>query len=287
MVHSRFERYYQVQSRSGEQIPTNGCWSAWTTNMIRQKMEESLKASYRHVAREYRASDEHHVGCAIYLAHCLQLNTITSSFKRLISVLDVGCGTGRYFHCLRNVKHLVGIDISPEMLAEAENPVRASEITAHKIELVCANANAAELPMGSFDLILSLGMFGHGCPVTEDLLRCFSKWLRRDGVLYFDAPDLDRLAWTIRWRRALKGVVYPLLPFRAQEHWDKQNNWISHFAYSEAELRALLDSSGFGTVQISSREQRFAEESRHKLECIASLAKAKQQTQASSRSVAK
>jgi SAM-dependent methyltransferase len=239
--------------------------------MNRQKMEESIRASYRQVAREYRTSDERHVRCEIYEAHCGKLQEITSSFNRMVSVLDVGCGTGRYFHCLRNVKHLVGLDMSPEMLKEAENPVKASEITARKIELICASADSAEFPAGSFDLVFTLGMFGHGCPVTDELLCRFAKWLAPGGFLYFDAPDQEQLELGLRWRLAVKQLVYPRLPEGIQEWWDRRCGWMPWFAYSQSELRSLVKSCGFGRVEILSREQRLPSERRYKLECIASL----------------
>jgi SAM-dependent methyltransferase len=235
-----------------------------------QTMEEGIVATYRRVAREYRASDERHVRCGIYEGHCRQLGEITSSFNRMVSVLDVGCGTGRYFHCLRNVKHLVGLDVSPEMLAEAENPVKAGEITARKVELVCASASVVEFPEASFDLIFSLGMFGYGCPVTEELLCRFSKWLVPKGCLYFDVPDLERLGRAIRCRRALKQMIYPMLPGGAQDWWDRRCDWLPLFAYTQAELRGLVESCGLTRVQIFPREQRFPKERRYKLECIAS-----------------
>ena len=44
--------------------------------------------------------------------------------KSGLRVLDLGCGTGRYFHCLNNISCLVGIDISPDMLEVAARVCR-------------------------------------------------------------------------------------------------------------------------------------------------------------------
>src|ERR1700722_865570 len=99
------------------------------------KVGESISASYAQVAARYRCDDEIEVTTENH-AHLRNiLGAISSSFGRPISVLDAGCGTGRYFYCLKNVKCLTGIDISQEMLRIAGSPVRQEEITAGTIEL--------------------------------------------------------------------------------------------------------------------------------------------------------
>jgi SAM-dependent methyltransferase len=94
------------------------------------------------------------------------LREISTSFGQPISVLDAGCGTGRYFHCLENVALLVGMDLSPEMLAAARHPVRRDSVAARRVQLLCQNICRACFPAGTFDFVYSLGMFGNGCPVT-------------------------------------------------------------------------------------------------------------------------
>src|SRR5689334_17015007 len=87
------------------------------------RVGERVRAGYEEIATQYRDDDEIEVASANH--HRLEgiLNLISSSFRRPITVLDIGCGTGRYFHCLRNVNKLTGLDLSAEMLRAAQNPV--------------------------------------------------------------------------------------------------------------------------------------------------------------------
>jgi len=142
------------------------------------EVEERIKAGYREATAQYRLDDEVEVQSENHrrLAHTLK--RLCHSFPHAITALDVGCGTGRYFHCLENVFHLTGMDISEEMLAAAANPVRHEEVTVTETELIRGNVYLASFPAESFDFIYSLGMFGHGCPVTIQIGNKFHDWLK-------------------------------------------------------------------------------------------------------------
>lgn len=73
-------------------------------------------------SRRYRELDELAIDSEYHKHICNILKGVSCSFGREISVLDLGCGTGQYFHCLEKVERLTGIDISPHMLEEARNP---------------------------------------------------------------------------------------------------------------------------------------------------------------------
>ena len=110
------------------------------------------------------------------------LRELSGSFGRDVSVLDLGCGTGRYFHCLQQVERLTGADISIHMLREARMPVRADRITCGRIDLVCADISRLPFAHESFDLIYSVGVFlGHltfgrsMCDQLYDLLKVGGK----------------------------------------------------------------------------------------------------------------
>src|SRR4051812_13209243 len=95
-----------------------------------QVLEENIREGYRRVTAQYRRDDELEVTTENHCRLGRLLRRICRSFPPGIAVLDVGCGTGRYFHCLENVAHLTGVDISENMLAAARNPVRKEWITA-------------------------------------------------------------------------------------------------------------------------------------------------------------
>jgi ubiquinone/menaquinone biosynthesis C-methylase UbiE len=71
-----------------------------------QKAEVALQASYASGAAQYRVDDEIEVRTPHHKRLARKLAEITSSFARPVSVLDVGCGTGRYFYCLQKVEPL-------------------------------------------------------------------------------------------------------------------------------------------------------------------------------------
>src|SRR5258706_7119866 len=106
----------------------------------------NVRASYREVSPKYRQDDEVEVTTENHQHYSSILRHISSSFDRAIGVLDVGCGTGRYFHCVRQVEQLVGIDVSPDMLKAAESPVREAEITAEEIQMICDNGILHSFP---------------------------------------------------------------------------------------------------------------------------------------------
>ncbi|WP_226008088.1 class I SAM-dependent methyltransferase [Natrinema salinisoli] len=67
-------------------------------------------------------------------------------------VLDVACGTGTNFPYLSSTVDLVGIDISPEMLAKARDRIEDLEVDGTVEEM---NAQALEFPDDSFDTVIS------------------------------------------------------------------------------------------------------------------------------------
>lgn len=212
----------------------------------------NVRASYREVTLKYRNDDEIEVTTENHRRLSNILGDLTASFDRPISVLDAGCGTGRYFHCLRNVEELVGIDISPEMLQAARSPVRESEVTAGQIQLICENIHLASFPVGSFDFIYSLGMFGHGCPVTPELCDRFYEWLKPHGRLFFNVVDLSTLSCRYRLRKRLRPIVYPLLPRPLKKKLDERQSWLPFFGMTRRELRKLMEKSSFPQSAISS-----------------------------------
>jgi SAM-dependent methyltransferase len=212
----------------------------------------NVRASYREIGPKYRDDDEIEVTTENHRRLSNILGAATASFNRPISVLDAGCGTGRYFHCLRNVEELVGIDISPDMLEAAESPVLEEEVTAGEIQLICENIYTASFPAGSFDFIYSLGMFGHGCPVTLDLCGRFHEWLKPNGRLFFNVVDLATLSFRYRLRKRLRPIVYPLLPPALKRKLDERQSWLPLFGVTRRELRKLMAKSRFREYAVSS-----------------------------------
>jgi len=87
-------------------------------------------------ARRYRAHDEEFEQSGPCRDFASWLEQVCRSLPAPIDVLDLGCGTGRYFWALSGVRNLVGIDASAAMLAEAQAPYNASRITAASVTLI-------------------------------------------------------------------------------------------------------------------------------------------------------
>jgi ubiquinone/menaquinone biosynthesis C-methylase UbiE len=169
-------------------------------------------------------------------------------------VLELGCGTGRYFHWLDNTALLVGTDISQEMLRRARNPVHAAEVTAREIRLLRSNLYDTQFEPGSFDFIYSLGVFGYGAQLTCDLVDKFRRWLVPSGRLYFDA--LEQRNDTSRvygLKQSLKNAVLPFLPRTFRERINERRKAaIPTFQHNRAEVERVMSTAGFDDFMISS-----------------------------------
>lgn len=93
-------------------------------------------------------------------------------------VLDVACGTGVLIpdYLARGVKHVVGIDISPEMAK-----IAARKFPQENIEIVCGDVENTELGR-DFDRIVVYNAFPH-FPDPENLICVLSSMLRPGGTL--------------------------------------------------------------------------------------------------------
>lgn len=214
-------------------------------------LAEHVRDMYRDVAPQYRRDDELEITTDFHRRLAGILGSLTASFGRSITVLDVGCGTGRYFHCLTNVRRLEGIDVSQDMLDVARNPVREEQITIEQIQLTCENAYLARFPRGSFDFIYSLGMFGYGCPVTVGICNHLYDWLAPGGQLFFNTISNASDPFFRRLRRNIRVKVYPVLPRRIQNLFAAREAGLPFFGLSENELRAILRATHFKHFTVS------------------------------------
>ena len=126
-------------------------------------------------ARRYRKHDEELSNVEAYRAFCDWLRDICGQFHKSIDVLDLGCGTGRYFSALMNVNELVGLDASGPMLAEAANPVDADRITARTIQLVEGDVLTHSFQPDSFDLVYSIGVLAEHTPFDVRVVPGFAE----------------------------------------------------------------------------------------------------------------
>lgn len=124
------------------------------------------------------------------------------------SVLDVGCGTGRYLQLLteRGAARVVGLDPEPAMLARAGCGALAR-----------ASLPALPVRSGAFDAVVCALVVGH-LPDLPAAIRELARVLRPGGVLvYSDVhPAGARNGWRRTFRAgdgreyAVRHVVHPL-----------------------------------------------------------------------------
>lgn len=101
------------------------------------------------------------------------------------SVIDAGCGNGYYLSTLRDFfpeKRLLGVDISPELIATASH--RHPEIEFQQADFFALRTDPADVLMMRF-LVQHLGDF-------RSILRQASRVLRPDGALIIVEADLAR-----------------------------------------------------------------------------------------------
>ena len=159
-------------------------------------------------ARKYRDRDESLQNERTYRELLDWLGGICDRFAPPIDVLDLGCGTGRYFHGLRRVGTLVGLDASAAMLEQARAPIAASRIDARSIELVEGDVITHAFAAARFDLVYSIGVLAEHVPLDARVVSNVHHWLKPGGRFAFTTvhplssdvpkPPQRRLAqWTL------------------------------------------------------------------------------------------
>jgi SAM-dependent methyltransferase len=135
-------------------------------------------------ARKYRAADDAIRDGELVTHFSRWLGAVCDSFDREIDVLDLGCGTGRYFRALRRVRGLTGIDVSRAMLGEARHPIGATPRPATLIE---GDFLTHDFGADQFDLVYSIGVLAEHSPFDEMVAARVHGWLRPGGRFAFTA----------------------------------------------------------------------------------------------------
>lgn len=206
---------------------------------------DKLRATYDATAKQYRRDDEIAVTGEDHKQICGVLRGICESFPHPIDVLELGCGTGRQFHCLRNVEQLVGIDVSQGMLDQAEHPVHENDAPKERF-LVQTNFHRYCDWDHSFDFIYAVGVFGHGCELTPSLAEKITRWLTPGGTFFFDVADADELSLFTRIRKRVKQWLILQFPVTSED-------WPLMWLTNERQLRGLLQRAGFKRIEIARR----------------------------------
>lgn len=163
-------------------------------------------------ARKYKDRDAELLEEATYNNFIAWLQHVCGRFDHPIDVLDLGCGTGRYFWGVNNAGSLVGLDASAAMLAEARHPIRADRITAGKIRLVQGDLATQAFPDGSFDLVYSVGVLAEHVPLDAAIVGRVWRWLKPGGRFAFTTVDPQSPDVPKTLPRSLASLVLPIAP---------------------------------------------------------------------------
>ncbi len=120
------------------------------------------------------------------------------------SILDAGCGTGRYLSAIQQFhpRLLAGIDLSPAMLGHAQEKSRPD------MNPVLGVASVENLPFrdGVFDIVLSTLVLGHvrnlGGAITE-----LSRVMQRKGTILISC--FHPFGKLLSWNRSFQGETAP------------------------------------------------------------------------------
>jgi len=162
-------------------------------------------------ARRYRAHDDDFQNSEPCRRFADWLGQVCRTLTPPIDVLDLGCGTGRYFWALTGVRELIGIDASPAMLAEARRPYNADRITAGVVTLVEGDLFDHEFEPARFDLIYSVGVLAEHVPFDAAVVAHVSRWLKPNGRFAFTTvhPESPSIPRTLKRRvgRSLAAIA--------------------------------------------------------------------------------
>ncbi len=138
-------------------------------------------------------------------SHILQVVSAIRAFAPEFEptrALDFGCGTGRLLVSLSRLAPVVGVDVSPSMLAEARKSVDLRGVGS-RVDLVQSD-DRLERVSGTFDLVHSFIVFQHiptprGMAIASRLL----EMLRPGGVAALHFTHTRKASWLRRmWANA-------------------------------------------------------------------------------------
>lgn len=119
---------------------------------------------------------------------------LNSCFNPGDSVLDVGCGVGKWVrHLLQKKVNCIGIDSSEVAIEMAKAQLK--EI-ARENSVRIGDAVRLEFKKKSFDGIISFGLLEH-FPNHEDVLKTWISLLKDGGRIVLSVPNALRLDWLI------------------------------------------------------------------------------------------
>lgn len=179
-----------------------------------------------------------------------------------INVLELGCGTGRYFSYLTNINKLTGVDISKEMLDVAARNVALLPGLINKTELIHSSIEDFSTTE-KYDFIYSIGTLGEYCEFNKDLLDKIISMLKPDGIFCFTIVDSEsyinnEYIWP---RKKFYRFISRLLPHKWGAHFEKHtlvtNDWKPLFLNTSEVKKILTNTEKKIGWELSSTKDNF------------------------------
>jgi SAM-dependent methyltransferase len=167
---------------------------------------------------------------------------LCAGFERPISVLDLGCGTGRYFPALSQVRELVGIDASESMLERARTAA-SSHAAATTLTLIRGDLETCRFEPGRFDLVYAVGVLAEHAPLTADLVNRVFTWLAPGGAFAFTAVHPESFSVPQSWKRRVGRRAMALASGPVRER--LRSRWLAGGLYAdESSVTDVLRGAG-------------------------------------------
>lgn len=154
------------------------------------------------------------------------------------SVLDIATGTGLLAipaaKAIASNGRVVGVDISPIMLAQAQEKIVKKTID--NLELIEADIESMDFDPEQFDVIFCCSAIVYVADIPAILAKCY-RWLKPQGYLAFTTPDRNSYLADLKVRLS-------------QELFDIDLPHIIRPLWTPEKCCSLLQQSGFHSIEI-------------------------------------
>ena len=124
------------------------------------------------------------------------LDATRAHLKPTDHVLELGCGTGSTaMNLAKDVKHITASDISPRMIAIADQKLIGSEV--HNVAFMPAAASEQVLDWQTYDAVLAFNLL-HLVPNLDRALSDIHARLRPGGMFVSTSPCLGEMSFLVR-----------------------------------------------------------------------------------------
>jgi len=150
-------------------------------------------------------------------------------YVRNKTVLDLGCGTGKYLKLFSpHAQHITGLDAAEAQLSIARNKIKDCT----NVSLVCGDAMNANLPLDKYEIIIACWVLG----TIEDenkrlaILKYMERLLSPGGAIYLVENDATGRFEIIRGKTALSSAYNEWL--RNVAHFEPAAKLATHFHFN-------------------------------------------------------